>query len=148
MIASPVSLVLSRLEPFNLRANGRDRWRACCPAHGGSNPSALSIGEATNGAVLLRCWQGCNVESIAAALGLEVSDLFPPRQSAWGGASAPARRRMLTAGQALELLDAEATLVVVCASDMARGEVLQEETRDRLRLGAARIALMRGEAAA
>jgi hypothetical protein len=147
-VSSPVDLVLSRLDGFKLRQNGRDRWRACCPAHGGSNPSALSIGEGDGGAVLLKCWQGCSVESIASALGLDLTDLFPPRQTAGYGASAPARRRLLNAGQALELLDGEATLVLVCASDLARGEPLDEPTRERLMLGAARIALMREEVSA
>ncbi|WP_374435320.1 hypothetical protein [Inhella sp.] len=98
--------------------------------------------------MLLRCWQGCNVEAIAAALGLEISDLFPPREAPGSGAQPLARRRLLSAGQALELLDFEATLVMVCAHDLAQGEALTEETRDRLRLGAARIALMRTEVAA
>lgn len=147
-MSGPIYLALSRLEGHKLRANGQGRWRACCPAHGGGNPSALSIGEADNGAVLLRCWQGCTVESIATALGLEMADLFPPRTAPGGGASAPARRRMLTAGQALELLDNEATLLIVCASDMAQGELLDDQTRDRLRLSAGRIALMREEVAA
>jgi hypothetical protein len=142
-MSSPIDLVLSRLEGHKLRANGRDRWRACCPAHGGSNRSALSVGEAQSGAVLLRCWQGCSVESIATALGLDMNDLFPPKDSHAGPA---AKRRMLTAAQALELLDDEATLLLVCASDQAEGQALDEATRERLRLAAARIALLREEA--
>jgi len=49
----PIDLVLSRLGGFEPRENGRDRWRACCPAHRGANPSALSIGVGDKGAVLL-----------------------------------------------------------------------------------------------
>lgn len=146
-MSAPIDLVLSRLEGYKLRANGGNRWRSCCPAHGGSNPSALSIGEGAGGAVLLRCWQGCEVEQIAHALGLELADLFPPRLDGHTSRR-PARRRMLTAGQALDLLDSESMLVVVCASDMARGRALDDNTRERLRLGAARISLMRQEVAA
>ena len=40
----PIDTVLDRLAQYKLRTNGRDRWRACCPAHGGKNPSALSVG--------------------------------------------------------------------------------------------------------
>lgn len=147
-MSGPLDRVLSRLDGHKLRAHGRDRWRACCPAHGGSNPSALSVGEGDNGAVLLRCWQGCSIESIAAALGLKVTDLFPPRAAPGQGAGAAKRRRLLTASQALELLEDEALLVQVCAGDLARGEALDEATRDRLLLGAARICLMRDEVAA
>lgn len=144
-MSAPIDLVLSRLQSHKLRQNGRDRWRACCPAHDGSNPSALSIGEGQNGAVLLRCWQGCSLESIAASLGLDVSDLFPAKDASAGPA---ARRRLITAKQALDLLDYETAMIVICASDLARGEALTEETRDRLRMAAARIVMLREEVAA
>ena len=80
-MSRPIDAVLSRLDGFKLRENGRDRWRACCPAHGGKNASALSIGVGADEQVLLRCWHGCEVEQVAHALGLELSDLFPPKVS-------------------------------------------------------------------
>lgn len=142
----PIEVVLSRLENQGLRVNGRDRWRACCPAHNGSNPSALSIGVGNDDRVLLRCWQGCTVDQIAVALGLELSDLFPPRSAGAGDGHAPLKRRRLIApSQALEILDNEMTLAVVCASDMAQGKGLDEKTRQRLMQGAARVSLLRDE---
>jgi hypothetical protein len=148
-VTQAVDLVLSRLDGHSLREYGRDRWRSCCPAHGGSNPSALSIGVGDNGGVLLRCWQGCTVEQVAAALGLEMTDLFPPRPDSPGAGAPPLkRRRLITAGQALELLDGEMSLALVCASDMARGQRLDEPTRERLMQGAARVALLRDESRA
>lgn len=140
----PIDMVLSRLESYRLRENGRDRWRACCPAHGGRNPSALSIGVGSDNQVLLRCWQGCEVEQVAHALSLELADLFPPKPQ--DGAGRPlARRRLLTAGQALDLLDAEMTLAIVCASDMAAGRALDEATLGRLLQSAARVSMLRSE---
>lgn len=50
-------------------------WMACCPAHDDSAPS-LSVGEGADGRVLVRCWAGCPVDAIAAAVGLAVRDLF------------------------------------------------------------------------
>lgn len=140
----PIDLVLARLDTYRLRENGRDRWRACCPGHGGRNPSALSVGVGQDDQVLLRCWQGCEVDQIAHALGLELSDLFPPKPQGHSGKPIQ-RRRLLTAGQALDLLDAEMTLAIVCASDMARGEALADATRERLMQAAARVSLMREE---
>lgn len=139
----PIDLVLSRLEPFKLRSNGRDRWRSCCPAHGGKNASALSVGIGRDDSVLLKCWQGCGVDELAGALGLELHDLFPPRPSE--GQPPIQRRRLLTAHQALDLLEQESGLVRLCASDIARGEVPDEATRDRLLLAAARISMFRDE---
>lgn len=130
-----------RLDSHKLRQNGRDRWRACCPGHGGSNPSALSIGVGDEGQVLLRCWQGCEVSQIVAAMGLELSDLFPPRLDHHRGALI-ARRRLLPASQALELLGQEMTLAVVCASDLAAGKPLDEPTRERLLHSAARVGML------
>ena len=139
---SPIDVVLDRLGGHRLRRNGSDRWRACCPAHSGSNPSALSIGVGAKGQVLLKCWSGCDAEAIAGALGLEFGALFPLRES---GAGKPARRRMLTASQALNLLEVETLLVVVCAADMAAGRALDDSTRERLTRAAARVTLLHEE---
>ena len=140
---NPVDLVLDRLGGYRLRPNGTDRWRACCPAHSGSNPSALSVGVGREGQVLLRCWSGCEVDAVVGALGLELEDLFPPRDS---GAGKPPRRRLISAGQALELLDAEMLLAIVCSSDLAEGRALDKLTLAGLLQGAARVALLRQEA--
>ncbi len=147
-MSNPIDLVLARLDGFKLRANGNARWRACCPAHGGSNPSALSIGVGQENQVLLRCWHGCDVEKVAQAMGLELSDLFPPRPESGHGVGPIKRRRLITAGQALDLLDAEMTLAIVCAGDMARGETLDEPTRGRLLQSSARVAMLRAEVGA
>ena len=133
---SPVDLVLDRLAEYRLRPNGADRWRACCPAHGGSNTSALSVGVGASGAVLLRCWSGCALEAITAALGLDVLDLFPPRDSSAGPMR---RRRMLTARQALDLLLAETLVVFVIASDMRAKREVSATDWDRLGVAVARI---------
>lgn len=53
-------------------------WSARCPTHQDKHAS-LSIGTGTDGRVLLNCHAGCTVEDIAAALGLKLADLFPPR---------------------------------------------------------------------
>lgn len=144
-MSAPIKLVLSRLEPHRLRPTGRDRWRACCPAHQGTNASTLSVGVADDGAVLLHCWAGCDVEQIVAALGLDLGDLFPAQSAPGHGASLPRRRRMVTAGQALDLLSAEIVLTVICANDLARGDTLDAAMRQRLLQAAARVELLRDE---
>ena len=79
---SPVERVLDRLE--RVRRSGRG-WTARCPAHDDRWPS-LSIAEGHDGRVLLHDHAGCTVEKITRALGLELRDLFPPRDE-------PARAR-------------------------------------------------------
>jgi hypothetical protein len=55
-----------------------DEWKAVCPAHGDRSPS-LSIGEGTDGRILVKCFAGCSVESICAKIGIRVADLFPDK---------------------------------------------------------------------
>ena len=73
----PIEKLLPRLE--KVRRVGRlerHEWLACCPAHTDRSPS-LSIGECSDGTVLLHCWAGCNAEEIVTAVGLQLRDLFP-----------------------------------------------------------------------
>jgi len=72
--ASPVldhQAVLNRLEGVRRAAGG---YVARCPAHDDREPS-LSLGEGTDGRLLLFCFAGCRFETILrAALALEVVD--------------------------------------------------------------------------
>jgi putative DNA primase/helicase len=54
-------------------------WMARCPAHNDGRPS-LKLDEKSDGTVLLRCFADCTTESICAALGLRLQDLFPPHE--------------------------------------------------------------------
>lgn len=138
-MSRPIDIVLDRLASFGVKPSGRDRWRACCPAHGGKNRSALSVGVGADDAVLIRCWSGCEVDSIAQALGLELAELFPPRLEAGQGASKPRRVGMLTAGQALDLIRAECNLIWVAAHNLANGLTLTPDDLERLSIAAARV---------
>ena len=143
-MSAAVDLLLSRLD--NPRPNGRDRWRCACPVCGERNRSTLSIGVGDTGAVLVKCWkEGCGPDQIAAAVGLELEDLFPPRES-WG--RPPARRRLISAGQALEVLEDEMTLAVVVMSDMRKGIAPNDQTSDRMLLALARVIEIRSEVGA
>jgi DNA primase len=50
-------------------------WIARCPAHADKTPS-LSVREADDHKILVRCWAGCSAEAICAALQLNLRDLF------------------------------------------------------------------------
>lgn len=142
MSAAPIDLVLSRLAPFKLRENGDGRWRACCPAHGGKNPSALSVGIGNAGAVLLKCWHGCSADEVAGALGLELTDLFPPGESH----SAPQKRRaLLSAQQCLDVVAFETMLVGTAAFNLANGHALTADDLQRLGAACARIQVLATE---
>lgn len=71
---NPIDVVLARLQGVNQA--GRNQWECRCPAHDDRRAS-LSVSTGSDGAVLLKCHAGCNVNDITASLGLTVRDLFP-----------------------------------------------------------------------
>ena len=130
----PIELVLRGLSGVRQRQPGQ--WSARCPAHDDRGPS-LSVRETSDEAVLLHCFAGCTVHDITALLGLDMADLYPPRDSRPGDSRRPPR--LLTAGQALELLRQEAMLTVVAASNLSRGINLTDQDRARLLTAVGRI---------
>jgi hypothetical protein len=143
MTTSPLDLVCSRLHKVRMRGPGM--FTALCPAHEDRTPS-LSGKELPDGRLLMKCQAGCSIHEVVGALGLTLADLFPPREPAPGAGSSPERRRrLLTAGQALELLDAEALLVASAAATLAAGQSLTDDDRDRLLTASARVAVLRDE---
>lgn len=76
-IGKPVQQVLDLLE--GVRKSG-DGWTGRCPAHDDSRAS-LSVAEGNDGRALIHCFAGCNIEEILAAIGMEMFDLFPHRQT-------------------------------------------------------------------
>ena len=135
--------LLDALQPYKLRKAGTDRYRAICPVCGERNANTLSVGLTAEGAVLLRCFKSeCDVERIVGALGLDLADLFPPRES---HGAPPRRRRLLTAGQALDLLNDEALLVAVAAANLGNSIELTDDDRARVLQAAGRIGYLAAE---
>ena len=64
--------ILARLEGVRKSGNG---WTARCPAHDDEH-SSLSVARGRSGDPVLKCHAGCSTESVVAALGLVMSDLF------------------------------------------------------------------------
>jgi len=135
---TPIDNALSRLEKVRQRQPGQ--WSARCPAHADKGPS-LSVRESTDGSVLIHCFAGCGAAEIVAAMGLELHNLFPPRDKP---TSAPKKiANLLTAGQALELLHTEASLIAIALTNVFKGTAVAETDMTRLRQAAGRIALLR-----
>ncbi len=128
--------LLQRLD--RVRRTGAETWVACCPAHDDKRPS-LSIRETADGRVLLHCWTGCSAGEIVAAVGLELSDLFPPRERAPHEHRFPGERRPFPAADALRGVAVEALLVAVAAAQLAKGDPLSDSDRARLSVAAARL---------
>ncbi|MDQ6632482.1 MAG: hypothetical protein M3Y82_12140, partial [Verrucomicrobiota bacterium] len=76
--------ILSRLECVKKTA---DRHVARCKAHNDKTPS-LSITEKGN-RVLLKCFAGCTTESVCAAMGITLADLFTTEKQPRNGSPKP-----------------------------------------------------------
>ena len=60
-----------------LRANGKNKWRSRCPVHNGSNATALSIVQWSDGAFGVKCFScDANGTDVFNALGLPLDELF------------------------------------------------------------------------
>ncbi len=75
-----LSELLQGLQRHKLRKRASG-WEACCPAHDDKRAS-LSITQADDGKVLLKCHAGCETEDITASLNLPMAALFPDYQTA------------------------------------------------------------------
>jgi len=126
-----VETLLSRLD--KVRRTGAGRWIARCPAHDDKSPS-LSVRELDDGRALLHCFAGCAAADVLAAVGLELSDLFPEPI----GDRRP-ERQPFSAEDVLRCLEFEATLVYLAAVDICAGRALSGEDIERLAVAVARI---------
>lgn len=68
-----IESLLGRLEGVRKVATG---WTARCPAHE-DKQSSLALDNGKSGGIVLKCFAGCEAESIMKAVGLELSDLMP-----------------------------------------------------------------------
>jgi hypothetical protein len=99
---------------------------------------------ASDGRVLLFDFGGCGAADVVCALGLDLADLFPPRQDT----TYPTTREReppiprIPAADALRLLDGEAFYVVLAAEALAQGADIALH-RELLLQAACRIAEVR-----
>ncbi len=134
---TPVEVMLSRLQKVKGR-NGS--WTACCPAHNDKGPS-LAIREADDGRVLLHCFAGCETLSVVQALGMDMTDLFPPdnKRRDYPVEGKPRMKPAFYASDLIRILAFEALVVSICASDLRKGRKLSDEDNERLKVAQQRI---------
>ena len=134
---TPVELLLSRLQKVKGR-NGS--WTACCPAHNDKGPS-LAIREADDGRILLHCFAGCETLSVVQAVGMDMTDLFPPdnKRRDYPVEGKPRLKPAFYASDLIRILAFEALVVSICASDMRRGKTLSDDDNERLKVAQQRF---------
>lgn len=83
--------ILSKLQNVRKNANG---WLALCPSHDDAKQS-LSVKE-VNGKVLLKCFAGCETQTIVSDLGLKMQDLFEASKGLYVQPNGQAKRIVAT----------------------------------------------------
>lgn len=117
---TPIDAVLTRLNGVHQRAPGR--WLARCPGplhRRGDRNRSLSIGETSDGTVLIRCFAGCEPTEILGAVGLELRDLFPPRP---GGYAQRPQAPRIPWRDVFEAIETDLTACSLAFADLAAGK--------------------------
>lgn len=134
---TPVEKVLGMLAKVKGR-NGS--WTACCPAHNDKGPS-LAIRELDDGRVLLHCFAGCETLSVVQALGMDMTDLFPPdnKRREYPVEGSKSVKPAFYASDLMRIIAFETLVVTICAYDMSQGKKISPADRARLIISQQRI---------
>lgn len=117
-----LSYMLNHLR--KVKQTGRGRYIACCPAHEDKHPS-LAIRD-DNGTILIKCFAGCSVYEIVAAVGMELGDLFPE-----SNARKPIKNPF-PAVDVLRCIQREAMIITVTAIRIADGKKIEKSELERM----------------
>jgi len=124
--------VLDRLEHVT---GGNGKWMALCPAHKDRSPS-LAI-KKTDERLLLHCFAGCETKYVAAAVGLDMSDLFHQKLTSIRLTEGKRKRYQ-------EVLQSERILLAVIDSAEQNERSLTAKEKNRRHLGQQRISKIEG----
>ena len=129
---TPAENFLSRVE--GVRQTGPGRWVFRVPTRKDKRPSG-SARELEDGRLLIHDFAGDSSVDILAAVGLEMSDLYPANFAHHG----KTERRPFLATDALRCVAFEALVVSAAAAALASGEPLSSVDRERLLVAAERL---------
>ena len=121
-----------------LRPNGKDKWRARCPVHNGSNATALSIVQWSDGAFGIKCFScGADGPEVFRALGLPLDELF-------GDKNKLAYIKPTVSRVQMEQLNEDQIFVAIYDAAKDRGEQIKLTDHKRYRLSINRIEGVKG----
>ena len=129
---TPAEKFLSRVD--GVKRTGPGRWIFRVPTREDKRPSG-SLRELEDGRILVHDFAGDSVPDILAAIGLEMSDLYPDRMEQ----AKPGERRPFPAADALRCVAFECLVVAAAAAALAAGQPISSVDRERLMVAAERI---------
>lgn len=129
---TPAENFLNRVD--GVRQTGPGRWVFRVPTRRDKRPSG-SARELDDGRLLIYDFGGDSVVDILAAVGLDMTDLYPENMSH----QTKGERRPFLASDALRCVAFEALVVSAAAAALASGKPLPELDRNRLITAAERL---------
>lgn len=110
-----VENLLSRLK--KVKSMGKDRWKACCPAHGGDGQSLAIRDDA--GKVLVHCFAyGCDILDVLGAVSLSMEEVQPRL-----GGEFKSQKKAFYAGDVLDIVRDEILIAHLICKKMLDGTV-------------------------
>lgn len=128
-----VETLLNRLT--KVKRNGNGSWMACCPNHADKTAS-LAIKDLDDGRVIINCFAGCDTYSILNSVGLDWADLMPEKLD--GQVYKPIKQ-LFNSSDALRIVRFETQIVLYAAFKVSKGQPINEEDLERLKLSMQRI---------
>lgn len=125
--------LIQRLD--KVRKTGTDKWQASCPAHDDKGPS-LAVRELDDGRVLIHCFAGCGAAEILDAVGLDFSELYPPKIT---GDYLPKVRKAWNASDVLAAMALEILVAWNYAKVLTNASGITDKDRERLLLCSTRL---------
>lgn len=132
-----ISVILNALQ--KVKRTGQGRYVALCPVHDDRKPS-MAITETAEGGVLIHCFAcGANGADVCGALGIDPSELFPPRLDNDYKNVRKKPSLLFTDRQLLECIEFETLIVALCAKEIVQGKRLNEVDAQRVETAYKRI---------
>ena len=125
-------LIIERLE--HVRATGKNRWIARCPAHKDSSPS-LVITQPDNERVLIHCHAGCSTGDILDSIGLDWGALMPDKDSSYSATRITRKDEPIV----------DQMLIEISQAMVSRGERLSEMDKQLVLNARLRVLKNRGQ---
>lgn len=114
-------------------------YRAICPAHESKHRTrSLAVKDCGDGRILIKCHAGCDVGAIVGAVGMELSDLFPPRVD--DDKRPPREKKPWSVRDVARALEQETSVAWLLLTDVRAGRVMSKADRERAGLAAERCA--------
>jgi len=131
-----IDVFLNKLNKVTQKGNGK--WLACCPVHNDKSPS-LGIDD-DNGVVLIHCF-GCGASGpeVAEKLGIDISELFPPRENVDYENYKRQSRVYFNPGHVIDALFDEILISTIIIDGIIKDPSQASQVKDRLVTALSRI---------